>query len=788
MIESIKSESELIFVLKTFVDLDDKNLLILRFSEKDLNKINSIHYVIDSFEKENKKLEEKLIILIVHKQRILKKNNLNQVEPPELISFFNDEYDQIFIDNLHGKENLDIFKIMQKDNDIVAEQYIYNADFIKNKIFIVLNYLNYNILYETKELNKKNYRAKLTELIINDEFLQNQIITNLKVQGKTVNNTIQKIFLSDSLEINDIDFIEVISTKLSSIFCECLLKIIFKSLTDSVLNPFIINKDINTLLKNNFFNNLVTSYFEKPQNVNKKLRMNINANNVTIYNGLKIPRSKQIFNELIKYFDEEISERYIKNEDILRKGYKEDKKIFAKETEYKKNLEKYTNNLKIQISKHNFFKELFNSNNKEILYEEYLVFFVIKYIEEKNIKPEMNERLVIFLKQLIKIKLNTIENENYENIVQDPSDEFVNIFIFTQGYKNDIKELFDIYLEVGVFCPNIEERMNNYLDEKNIKYEESSRNKRYTRTVNIALFNILESFIRIILIYSQELIQNDKEKFMKYFNLFPLIETSLQKLNKKYFLFSKEIYNIRNIIKIKEAYKSIPEELINNYKKIMDNLLLQSTLYYGENFIKLYDCILNLISIFEENFKEKNEEYTNLLFFIFRQEYKNIYKEDIRIQLLEKFFNNKLLLKHSKIFLVETMKNFKPDPKDKLTPNFLNIEKDDKFKKIKNILNSCNTINSPELNEILLYFFEGQCQSYFSDILKKNNDLYSEGCCKEILLGFSLDYLKHAMQYLYEFKNNEDRNNVLKIYAIAYIKTYFYYYVHIHKNYFDKVT
>ena len=96
--------------------------------------------------------------------------------------------------------------------------------------------------------------------------------------------------------------------------------------------------------------------------------------------------------------------------------------------------------------------------------------------------------------------------------------------------------------------------------------------------------------------------------------------------------------------------------------------------------------------------------------------------------------------------------------------------------------------NSPELNEILLYFFEGQCQSYFSDILKKNNDLYSEGCCKEILLGFSLDYLKHAMQYLYEFKNNEDRNNVLKIYAIAYIKTYFYYYVHIHKNYFHKVT
>ena len=42
----------------------------------------------------------------------------------------------------------------------------------------------------------------------------------------------------------------------------------------------------------------------------------------------------------------------------------------------------------------------------------------------------------------------------------------------------------------------------------------------------------------------------------------------------------------------------------------------------------------------------------------------------------------------------------------------------------------------------------------------------------------SLTYLKKAIQYLYEHKNNYD-NNLLKLFAIAYIKTYCYYYVDI---------
>ena len=161
---------------------------------------------------------------------------------------------------------------------------------------------------------------------------------------------------------------------------------------------------------------------------------------------------------------------------------------------------------------------------------------------------------------------------------------------------------------------------------------------------------------------------------------------------------------------------------MNKYIKITDNLLLQSTLFYCDSFDKLYNSIIDLINIFKDSFTEKNELYSNLLFFIFRQEYKNIYIEEIRLKVLETFFDNKLLLKNSKIFLVETMKNFKPELfndktyKDSVS-SFMNIEHK-KFDKIRNIINICNKKNSPEFNEILLYFFEGLCQSYFFSILK----------------------------------------------------------------------
>ena len=402
----------------------------------------------------------------------------------------------------------------------------------------------------------------------------------------------------------------------------------------------------------------------------------------------------------------------------------------------------------------------------------------------------LNEKLLSFLKLIIICKLSENHNHHYE--FNGSITEFIEIVMFSQAYINEIKCFLDIFVEMSRYCENIEELMIKILDEEKIKYEISERNKAYTAVVNMNFFNIMESLIRAILLYSLELIKKDKAIFYEYLYTLPSIEANLQKINKKFMLRSKEIYNIRSIIKINEAYNSNHDQFEINFKRIMDNLLQQSEQFYLENFNKLFNLILELIQVFDETFKEKNETYINLLFFIFRSQHRNIYDEEIRIKLLAHFFQNKSLLIKSKIFLSETLRDLKPEvagKKAKKTEeevtkecinNFMNLETD-KLNKFKSIIDICKKIDSPEFNEILLYFLEGQCQSYFSDILKKYDNKYSLKSCEELLLKVSLTYLKKAIKYLYEHKDKND-NNLLKLYAIAYIKTYCYYYVDINFN------
>ena len=211
---------------------------------------------------------------------------------------------------------------------------------------------------------------------------------------------------------------------------------------------------------------------------------------------------------------------------------------------------------------------------KIILLEDYLKNFIVIYSEKSNVNYLLNEKLFSFLKLIIKVKLSDNHNSHYE--FNGSLQEFIKIILFTQVYFNEIKSFLDIYIEVYKYCENIEELMIKILDEEKIRYEQSERNKEYTLEVNINFFNIMESLIRAILIYSIEINKKDKKiKFYEYLYSFPSIEANLQKINKKLMLYSKEIYNIRSIIKIEEAYKSNPEQLENNFEKIMNNLLQQ---------------------------------------------------------------------------------------------------------------------------------------------------------------------------------------------------------------------
>ena len=95
----IKEENEVISIFKTFLDKDNKNMLIMKFSENELNKINSIDCLLNDFQKTNSESNEKIIIFIIYVNK-LSKCVKARTDILDLISFINPEYYQIFIDNL----------------------------------------------------------------------------------------------------------------------------------------------------------------------------------------------------------------------------------------------------------------------------------------------------------------------------------------------------------------------------------------------------------------------------------------------------------------------------------------------------------------------------------------------------------------------------------------------------------------------------------------------------------------------------------------------------------------
>ena len=794
MIESIQSENDLIFLLKTFTSSENKNLLSLKFTEKDLDKLNSINYLINNYEKENPKLKEKLIIFLIHKQRLSRTNEHNLTLKPDLIPFINEEFYQIFIDNLQGKKNSILELINNKDETTLAKEYIDNSEFLENKLFKIINYLKYNIFFETKKLNKKNVNLFLTENILTNKKIKQLILNNLQKQGEFIQGIIKDIFINDIVEINDIDFFEIINSKLSIYFCGYLLNILNYSIEKDILNQLLINANIDMILENDSFNGIVNTVFNVSK-FPKKLKKIVNGNEIIIYNGLMLPGCRIYLNELNNYYNKEILERYLNNENMMRKNYKTEKKIDEVVKKYDDTSNQFEENMKNEINKKNIFKEIFLQNNEEfkkLIFEDYLINYLIRNYEVQNTDYITNQKLLNFLKFIIKKKFS--ENNNYEYEFRYNIEEFARIILFLGGYKNEINNLLNIFVNVQKYCFDIDERIKNILNEGNIKIEKSERNKSYTRKVNQNFYYILESFIRAILSFSIDLLKTDNAKFYNFFYGLQPIEAIFQNINKKLYLYSKEIYNIRTIIKIEEAFKHNPEIFENNYEKMMNILFQQSILLYEGKSKNLYENIVKLIKFLDDNLNGEEEEYINLLYFIYRQQYKNIYEEDFRMNLVENLLENKLLLKKSKTFLSDLLKELKPenyDPnnakkqtKEMLINNFMNFSSK-KFNRYNKIFEICKNIDSPEFNEILLYFFEEQCQSYFLNILKNNGNIYTEKTCSELLLDISFDYLNISIEHYYNQSKNND-NNLLKFYAIAYIKTYFHFYVYIQYKEFDK--
>ena len=606
MIDSIKSENDFSFLLESFNNSKNKNILILKFTENDFNKINSVNYLINNYQLRSKKLQNSLILFIIHKKRQIKNKIKNNKNIPNLISFINDEFGQLFIDNLQGKENNDIFTIISKN---IPNNFIKKSNFIDNHIYSILNYVNFNVLFETKEINSKNYISEISQRIIENKIIKELIQNNIEKQGNLSKDIINEVFTSDILEVNDVDFLEVINSKLINNYSLYFLKIIFTGFKDNILNPLLINKNYEIFLQNKFFNDIIMKFFEKKTfNLTSPVKLGINKNNITIYNGLQIPQSKIYFDKIIKYVNDEIIERFIENENLLRKQYDKKDEILEIIEIYKNQLKKIEYNIKNELNKYDFYKEIYNKNIiklKALITEDYLKYYTIKIIDKQETDYIKNEYIYNILVLIIKFMLNREEEDMNDFSFSNNINEFIKIIELTQSYKEDITNIIDIVLILKNYLKNIEDYIIDSINSKIIKYQQSE-NENYSKTVNYFFFYFIESLLRAILSFSVELIQNDKSIFYEYFSYFKVIEASLQKINKKYNLNSKQILNINLILKIYEVYKYNQKDFEISYKSIIKNLLKQSILLYNQEYKNLYKMILDLKKIIDSDFKMKN--------------------------------------------------------------------------------------------------------------------------------------------------------------------------------------
>ena len=134
--------------------------------------------------------------------------------------------------------------------------------------------------------------------------------------------------------------------------------------------------------------------------------------------------------------------------------------------------------------------------------------------------------------------------------------------------------------------------------------------------------------------------------------------------------------------------------------------------------------------------KSFNSTEEDVIRLVSSSEYRNVFEEETRI------FKDKNSIKKIFLFISETMKDIKPENleirkknigEDNLVKNFLNLEDSEKLLKYKELYKFYNSIDNSEFNELLLYFFENQCQKYFDNILLQYNNTFSEDCCKNLL-------------------------------------------------------
>ena len=484
IVETIDSENTVEEIISSLYEKKFE-YLIFRFTEKDLNKMNHLSYLINNYETKFKQQNQNneiignninginddddeniintntnqnqnrhsrnKVIFLVHltrksvvkskednKNKNKNKKQKNAYSVDEIISNLDDSYDQYFIDNLKSERN-DFMNILDiKDSKELINSIIDFDRFLDKNLNIIMSYFDYNLMNKFSKIKLREYtNIVLTKLIFEKESPKAKLLRNYLIEYTKKNvkqsNIIPNVYTSKVFQNTDVDFFQVLATYMLSELSKKLLSVVTYIEKRGFFSSILINENNDEIIQNEIILRQIENVFQTMDiDKIKKPEPHLRANKINVITGLSIPCTFNWFNQIKIGFlsKQKISEKYILNENILRprKELKNERKTTEK---YLFQYNKLIEGMKEELSKNDNIREIFSSNHeklKQAIYYDYLNIYCVEISEKFSNNFENLPIPINFIEIILQIKFNAIiDDNNPQNEI-----EFKNTYIETK--------------------------------------------------------------------------------------------------------------------------------------------------------------------------------------------------------------------------------------------------------------------------------------------------------------------------------------------------------------------
>ena len=742
------------------------------------NETNYTKYLI-KYLKEEEELKEKIIKCIIE-------------QPIEE----NDIFYEILKKNYFVKNDIDIISTVKRylselfENSLTkfifkSEQDHFLSTFLYNKIFYFNDIDNFDFSNEDKNIiNKQDEIFNIFNNIEDDEIEEE---LRLFPDECEIDNNLNQANILNSLKA-------------------------LKIFGDNKNEDKMIEKNKRYYLGNNLVKKLIDFYFEKFDSSSiKQFTKQMKNNNIKIFQGLKIPGIKNILEDLRVYIQTELKKKYLAIENAIRNLEDREKdKLYI----YKNNLRYYVKNLEDEIIKKDLFlvlnnmvEEYPNDANQfyEWLLEDYYLLYLSDTFQDNNDGFNKMEDSKNFLRKMIFLRFNT------GAVVNDfePINSFSQKILWLESNKEYIDILLDIYQKLSVNENDLLKKIENIIDNQEIKYEISERCLKLTEEFNLAFFLLIESLLKIS-VSDYEIYKKIKpQDFPKFMNSLKLILQNAFKIqNNLSSFYSKETFTLQEFLiiyeKLKNTNQSTKENLLRILKILSDqSRLINNLMENDQDYEDIYKNIDELNNFLFQKLGD-TDNFAEVMLSICVDEAKKVKNQQYRKKLIEIILENPKLIKKSYPFLFiiigyEVTYEISENENNSIKENLGNLENSINIELI-------NNINNDILDQIILSIFENIFNLYFNSIeclddelLENQFDIYykykkerNEENKAYSLLGLSLELFKDYLIYLEEIFNNKNqkKNNqhICMLYCVAYVKMYLFksiYYIHkYNQNFF----